>query len=306
MLGVSCAIFSGILLWRGEIDRQYTIDRQQAEQYLTDRQTLLEKRIRKVESRNADNIFSLEEQIKRLAEKQKTTAPVASVSDTAGLNFSMEDAIASIVELVCIDNVDREVYYTGSGTVVDRSGLIVTNEHILKSGDGSLIGFCGVGFTRDLHKPPQIEFVATTAAIHKSADLAIMRISERLDGQDLPARFQAVSLADSAATSLDLALGDAIFIGGYPGVGADTFTFTQGVVSGRVGEDLIKTSAFIDTGTSGGAAFDSKGLYVGMPMAAARGDIGGSLGYLIGADIIDDFMKDYYSGLNHLPETLPE
>ena len=301
VLGMSIAVFAGILVWRVETDRQYAAQRQEAEQDLNDRQSLLEKRIKHIEASNVDGIGILQDQVRRLTEihkKPDTSGPEA----VSGLNFSMEAVVASVVELVCIDNVDREVYYTGSGTVVDKSGLIVTNQHILRSDDGSVISFCGVGFTNDLHVPPRIEFVAVTTAIHKSADLAIMRISERLDGKALPAEFQSISLADSAGVSLGLALGDAIFIGGYPGVGADTFTFTQGVVSGRVGPELIKTSAFIDTGTSGGAAFNSLGQYVGVPTAAAKGEIGGSLGYLIGADIVDGFLKDYYAGMSRLPE----
>jgi S1-C subfamily serine protease len=117
----------------------------------------------------------------------------------------------------------------------------------------------------------------------------------------LPAEFPFLSLQDATKASDGLSLGDPIYIGGYPGIGADTFTFTQGVVSGRVGDELIKTSALIDSGTSGGAAFDSGGTYVGVPTAAAKGEIGGSLGYLIGANVIDRFIADFLAGKNKLP-----
>ena len=66
------------------------------------------------------------------------------------------------------------------------------------------------------------------------------------------------------------------------------------MVSGRVGDGLIKTSALIDSGTSGGAAFNADGRFIGVPTAAVRGDIGGSLGYLIGADVVDRFLQDFY------------
>ena len=216
--------------------------------------------------------------------------------------FAMENLVPAVVQLVCIDNSDKEVYYTGSGTIVDKAGTIVTNEHILKSDDGTIIRFCGVGFTTDLHVPPKIEFVAASRAVHNTSDLAILQIVDRLDGQALPKSFPAIAMDQASSSAKSLNLGDAIFIGGYPGIGADTFTFTQGVVSGRVGTDLIKTSALIDSGTSGGAAFDARGRYVGVPTAAARGDIGGSLGYLISADIVDLFLTDYFGHRNLLQE----
>jgi S1-C subfamily serine protease len=58
----------------------------------------------------------------------------------------------------------------------------------------------------------------------------------------------------------------------------------------------------IDSGTSGGAAFDADGNYIGVPTAAVSGDIGGSLGYLIGADIVDKFLIDYFANVNLLSE----
>ena len=206
--------------------------------------------------------------------------------------FRIEDVLPAIVEIICIDNNDQNTYYTGSGTVIDSAGFIVTNRHTLLSDDGSLIKFCGVGVTADPSSPPRVEFVAATVAIQQENDLALLRISERLDGAELPKAFSWISLLGSAEASLELRLGDEIFIGGYPGIGAETFTFTQGVVSGRVGERLIKTSALIDSGTSGGAAFDARGRYVGLPSAAARGKIGGSLGYLVGADAVDAFVRE--------------
>jgi S1-C subfamily serine protease len=110
----------------------------------------------------------------------------------------------------------------------------------------------------------------------------------------LPASFPTIALGDGAEPFVMPRLGETVFIGGYPGIGADTLTFTQGVVSGQVGTDLIKTSALIDSGTSGGAAFDQRGRYIGVATAAVKGDIGGSLGYLISAAVVDRFLEDYY------------
>ncbi len=300
-LGISAAVFLAILGWRLVADRDREAELQHLNDQLAARQAVLEKRMARIEASDRMDKTLLEKRLSELSLKQDTlqAGPASGAAP-----FAIEKVVGSIVELVCVDNVDREVYYTGSGTVIDKAGLIVTNVHNLKSDDGSLIKFCGVGFTTDLHLPPRIEFVAATAAVHRATDLAVMQIVERLDGQPLPAEFPAISLKTASDTAKGLALGDSVFIAGYPGVGAETFTFTQGVVSGRVGDELIKTSALIDSGTSGGAAFDRTGVYIGVPTAAARGEIGGSLGYLIGADVVDQFLTDYYARRAALPDRI--
>lgn len=294
-LGASFVIFLGLFFWRLAVNRQYEAERRTVEAELRSRQTSLEARLADLANANQDDYAALQERIRRVAALQKP-APVVSGETVSQPPFRLEDVMPAIVELVCIDNVDEDIYYTASGTVVDRTGLILTNQHNLKSDDGTLIRACGVGFTVDTRQPPEIEYVAIPAALHKTTDLAILQITERLDGRPLPAIFPAISLKDAATSAIALSLGDAIFIGGYPAAGADTFTFTSGVVSGRLGTEFIKTSALVDTGTSGGAAFDEGGHYVGVPTAAARGEIGGSVGYLIGAEIVDKFLIDFYAG----------
>jgi len=304
LLGASLMIFVVLLLWRMVIDSGYEAERSKDAALVELRQRRLDARLAKIEADDRSYLAVLEKKVSDLSERQSVVADGASVTrdDPA---FPIDDVVKAVVELVCIDNSNKEAYYTGSGTVVDKSGTIVTNHHILKSDDGSTIRFCGIGFTADLHNPPRIEFVAAARAVHKTTDLAILQIIGRLDGQSPAKEFPMIPMEKAAKSSVDLNLGDTIFIGGYPSIGADTFTFTEGVVSGRVGTDLIKTSALIDSGTSGGAAFDSTGQYVGVPTAAVRGEIGGSLGYLISAEVVDRFLVDFYANLNLLPE-VPE
>jgi len=300
LLGASFMIFLGLFLWRLEVGRRYEEERVKDSAALELRQDKLEERLARIEASSLKDRTVLEEKILDLTNRQEDAAATPGSGRTVS-DFNTEGVMKSVVELVCIDNVNKDVYYTGSGTVVDRNGTIVTNQHILRSDDGSVIRFCGIGFTVDLHDPPRIEFVAASRAVHTTTDLAILQIIGRLDDQALPEEFPAVAMEQAADSSRDLTLGDVIYIGGYPGIGADTFSFTEGVVSGRVGMDLIKTSALIDSGASGGAAFDSSGQYVGVPTAAVRGDIGGSMGYLISAEVVDRFLADYYSNRNLLP-----
>ncbi|MEY4744077.1 MAG: hypothetical protein RL272_22 [Candidatus Parcubacteria bacterium] len=298
--GAAFATMVGSLVVSQEQMKQLVEDQRGMQAEARRLQQQLDRRVSEIETERTAEIAVLEEKLRVITDRQAATDERAKAS-TARSPFPIESVIGSIVELVCIDNGDRNTYYTGSGTVIDGSGLVITNQHILVSGDQSLIRYCGVGFTDDLHVPPKIEYVGTAVAVHDGTDLALLRLTERLDGQPVPKEFPALSLSEAKTASLGLGLGDPIYIGGYPGIGAETFTFTQGVVSGRVGDDLIKTSALIDSGTSGGAAFDANGRYVGVPTAAAKGEIGGSLGYLIGANVIDGFLKDYEAGKNKLP-----
>lgn len=254
---------------------------------------LLARRIDTAVLRDAADRAVVEDKIRALAEHQGEI-DVRS-REAAKAPFSIEDVLPAIVEIVCIDNVDSDVYYTGSGVVFDSVGLILTNQHLLQSEDRSLIPLCGIGFTTDPLVPPRIRYAASVESMHEEVDLAVLRITDDLDGRPLPETFPARTAVDLKEASLALKLGDPIYIGGYPGIGAETFTFTQGVVSGRVGRELIKTSALIDSGTSGGAAFDSSGRFVGVPTAAAKGEIGGSLGYIISGEIADEFIANYFS-----------
>lgn len=295
-LGAAIVTFSLVMFWRVVIDQSVLQERQHAEDALRQEQAAIVLRLKGLEESSDIERMRLADALGQI----ETNVQGVEVISAAVTPFNMQDVVGSIVELVCIDNVNKEVYYTGSGTVVDPSGLILTNRHILLSEDESMIGFCGVGFTSDLQSAPVIEFVASSQAAHTESDLAMLQITERLDGADMPETFESIVITDNDVRTADLQLGDSLFIGGYPGIGADTFTFTQGVVSGLVGNNLVKTSALIDSGTSGGAVFDARGRYVGVPTAAVRGEIGGSLGYLISADAVDTFLVEYYEGKHRL------
>jgi S1-C subfamily serine protease len=299
-LGAAAAVFVAALLIRIDALERTVVDQRGKNADARREKASLERRLDAMEEASADDRAVFAAQL--LALRGDLSAAGERTAESGSRSpFPFETVAAGIVELVCIDNADPAVYYTGSGTVIEKGGLILTNYHLLMSEDGSIIRFCGIGFTDDLQDPPLIEYLGAAVAGDEGLDLAVLQITEHLEDRALPEEFPWVEVAESRAAALDLNLGDPIFIGGYPGIGADTLTFTQGVVAGRVGKALIKTSALIDSGTSGGAAFDARGRYVGVPTAAAAGDIGGSLGYLISADAVDLFLTDYYAGELRLP-----
>lgn len=183
------------------------------------------------------------------------------------------DAVVQVVPWD--DQAESLVNWSGSGTIISPSGYILTNYHVVGDLDRRttyewhLIYITGSEFT-DL--PPEPMFWAQYVAGDATHDLAILKIREWSDESpiDADARFPHVQVGDSNR----LLPGDYITIVGYPGVSGSTITFTAGLMSGWLGEDMetggrqwIKTDGKIAHGNSGGGAFDEDGYLIGVPTA---------------------------------------
>jgi Do/DeqQ family serine protease len=149
----------------------------------------------------------------------------------------------------------------GSGVIVDPSGLIVTNRHVIDGAD-------------EIHVvlADRREFRARVILSDQRADLAVLRIDASGD------RLPTLSLGDSDA----LEVGDLVLAIGDPfGVGQ---TVTMGIISGlarSIGTDdfgsFIQTDAAINPGNSGGPLVDLDGRIVGINTAIFS-QSGGSVG----------------------------
>ncbi|MEQ8718326.1 MAG: serine protease [Acidimicrobiales bacterium] len=162
----------------------------------------------------------------------------------------------------------------GSGSVVDESGLILTNAHVAFDLDGTCPGArITVGFAPEPDVPPEIIYYAEPVAADGGLDIAVIQITGGIDGSPLDESFDVVTLGDSD----DLSIGSPLFILGYPGIGGETITVTQGLVSGftttpETERAWIKTDASISGGNSGGLAIDADGHLVGIPTQAGQVD----------------------------------
>jgi Do/DeqQ family serine protease len=152
----------------------------------------------------------------------------------------------------------------GSGVIVSPDGLIVTNNHVVKS-EGEANIKVALADSR--------EFEARVILKDERTDLAVLRI----EGEEKD--FPYLSFADSDA----LEVGDIVLAIGNPfGVGQ---TVTSGIVSAlartRVGisdyQFFIQTDAAINPGNSGGPLVDMAGRVVGINTAIFSRS-GGSLG----------------------------
>jgi Do/DeqQ family serine protease len=157
------------------------------------------------------------------------------------------------------DRVQRSL---GSGVIVDASGLVVTNNHVIEGASEVKVALAD-----------KREFEADMVLKDPRTDLAVLRIR---DGRQ---RFPALEFGDSD----DLQVGDVVLAIGNPfAVGQ---TVTQGIVSAlartQVGitdyQFFIQTDAAINPGNSGGALVDVHGRLVGINTAIFSRS-GGSIG----------------------------
>jgi len=160
----------------------------------------------------------------------------------------------------------------GSGVIVDASGLVVTNNHVIENADQIKVALAD-----------KREFDAVLVVKDERSDLAVLRI---MDGRE---RFTAVDFGDSDA----LEVGDVVLAVGNPfGVGQ---TVTHGIVSAvartQVGitdyQFFIQTDAAINPGNSGGALVDIGGRLVGINTAIfSRSGGSQGIGFAIPANMV--------------------
>jgi serine protease Do len=134
----------------------------------------------------------------------------------------------------------------GSGFIIDPSGIVVTNNHVIDGADEVEVSL-----------PDGRVFPAEVLGIDPVTDLAVLRMQVR-------ERLPSVSFGDSDTARV----GDWVIAIGNPfGLGG---TLTAGVVSARGREaggrydDYIQTDVAINTGNSGGPLFNMDGDVIGV------------------------------------------
>lgn len=169
---------------------------------------------------------------------------------------------------------------TGTGMIVDPSGVILTNYHVVEGAD-----FVEVKLTDGR------TFVSQDIVSDKKTDLAIVRIRA---GKALPF----IPLGDSD----QMEVGDRVLAVGAPfGL---TGSVTHGIISGKsrnlklnVYEDFLQTDAAINPGNSGGPLVNLEGQVIGIN-SAIKSRSGGfqGVGLAISSNLAkvvkDQLMKD--------------
>ncbi len=171
-----------------------------------------------------------------------------------------------------------KVHALGSGFVIDKSGLILTNNHVVAKASSIKVKLVD-GNSYD----------AKVVGRDPKTDLALIKVKP---GKDFPAP---VKLGDSGA----LRVGDWVVAMGNPfGL---AHTVTAGIISakGRVigagpYDDFLQTDAAINPGNSGGPLFNLKGEVVGINTAIIKG--GQGIGFAIPINLAKKLLPQLKKG----------
>jgi len=172
----------------------------------------------------------------------------------------------------------RKTAALGSGFIIDKKGIVITNNHVIQNSEDILVRVGG-----------DKEYKATIIGADPLSDIAILQIDSK--EKFIPVKF---GNSDKAR------IGDWVIAIGNPfGLGG---TVTAGIISARnrsIGlsryEDYIQTDASINQGNSGGPLFDMNGDVIGINTAilGQSGSIG--IGFSIPSNsakkVIDQLIK---------------
>ena len=167
---------------------------------------------------------------------------------------------------------------TGSGFVVDREGLMVTNNHVVEGANS-----ISVELGEDTYE-------ATLVGADPSTDLALLKVDAPAD------RLEPLPLGDSDAVEV----GEPVVAIGNP-FGLER-TVTTGVVSALQRNitstnnysisEVIQTDAAINPGNSGGPLIDEDGEVIGVNSQIATGGSNGNvgIGFAVPSNTVADVM----------------
>jgi len=165
-------------------------------------------------------------------------------------------------DVAAVASPDRAATAIGSGFLVDPSGFIATNKHVIEN-----------ALTVSVSTSEGVPYRAAVVGMTSKADIALLKIDA---GKPLPA----VSLGDSDK----MRVGDTVIAIGSP------FGFDGSVTAGIISavnrdimespfDDYIQTDAPINHGNSGGPLFNLAGEVIGMnSVLFAPGMVSGSVG----------------------------
>ncbi len=177
-------------------------------------------------------------------------------------------------------NGDLVPGYVGSGTIISPTGLILTNAHVASpasQGDAqNEPDALAIGIVESEDRPAVFSYLAEVKAVDGFLDMAVIQIVSTIDGDSLNSNDLNLSYV-KIGDSNQVHVGDHVSIFGFPAIGGETITYTDGNVSGFTAEDpigdraWIKTDATISGGNSGGLASNDAAEIIGIPTIASSG-----------------------------------
>jgi putative serine protease PepD len=208
--------------------------------------------------------------------------PSNRIATTGDIASILETAVPAIVAIVD-DGGPGNGGAAGTGFVVSRDGVIVTNSHVVEDADTILAHFSD-GSKRE----------AKVLGAAPNSDLAVLKV----DGGNL----RTIELGDSDAVQVGddvVAIGNALALEGGLSV-------TRGIVSGLHRDvptsrdsflaDLIQTDAAINPGNSGGPLVDARGHVVAINTAIANPRNTENVGFAIPISQVKSLISELQEG----------
>ena len=209
------------------------------------------------------------------------------------VNFSVaitQNQIDAEVQIVCTDGAGS--WFSGSGTIIDPKGIILTNRHVI---EGAYQNTCIIGFIESISDEPvfgegeifnlaEVKYYTAT----DDMDVAILYLENPTNKT-----YPYINIWNSNSNALQF--GDKIEVIGFPSIGGSTITYTSGDFSGygsgsNKTQNYIKTTAPLEHGNSGGAAYNSSGNFIGIPTMVVPGKLN-SLSYVLSVDSIKNWLS---------------
>ena len=193
------------------------------------------------------------------------------ISSSSGPSTLAIEDIARATVYIEVSDSTGEVCWSGSGVSVVDGLHVITNAHVaaVSADDGPEYQDCktiNVGITDSSSRRPTNFIEASIIEIDTSLDLALL-ILDLAESKKLPTL---------PLNYVELGLDESIRVVGYPGVGGETITLTNGVISGidnSSSAKFYKVSAKISHGNSGGPVVNEAGELIGIATAGFAADV---------------------------------
>lgn len=209
---------------------------------------------------------------------------------TGVIEKALESVVGLYVEKTLTDDKGQQavVPSVGSGVIVDSSGLVLTNAHVIENAT-TIVAQLNDGTKT---------FVSVTG-VDISSDIALLQLEPR-------AKYNAIEVGQSCT----LKIGTPVTAIGNP------FGLSQSVTAGIISglhrsdhsskiQDYIQLDAPINPGNSGGALIDQNGRFIGMNTAIISSPGGGVGNIGIGFAIPIEIVLPIYKQLQMYGHTSP-
>ncbi|KAL2572734.1 hypothetical protein AAZV13_17G084300 [Glycine max] len=214
---------------------------------------------------------------------------VSTEADPAAWEARVLPAMDSVVKVFCVHTEpnfslpwQRKRQYSSSS-----SGFVIGGRRVLTNAH-SVEHYTQVKLKK---RGSDTKYLATVLAIGTECDIAMLTVDDDEFWQGMsPVEFGELPT-----------LQDAVTVVGYP-IGGDTISVTSGVVSrieilsyvhGSTELLGLQIDAAINSGNSGGPAFNDKGNCVGIAFQSLKHEDAENIGYVIPTPVIMHFIQDY-------------